>query len=188
MIRGYISPAGGRRRPFVDAMLHFPGIDRNLKVPFLLDTGAGRTILSTTDAERLRTEFGVVLASLPQGMPSMGVDGQMPTRTIETVLTLDAFSMPLVLPILEDSYARFRIPSLLGRDILSQFALYLEERSDLVLLLEPAEADTVRVHLPLQSSRYCSARGDHLSPRSYPPQTSRRKNPHKPSPLPRSHP
>lgn len=148
MIRGYISPAGGRRRPFVDATLGIPSIDRNLKVPFLLDTGADRTILGTIDAERLATGFGVALASLPPGVPSTGVGGQMPTRTIECVLTLDTFSLPLVLPILEDSYARLRIPSLLGRDVLSRFALYLEERTNLVLLLEPHEADNLRAHLP----------------------------------------
>ena len=39
--------------------------------------------------------------------------------------------------------ARLAIPSLLGRDILSNFALFIEERTDKVLLLEPAEADAL---------------------------------------------
>lgn len=41
-----------------------------------------------------------------------------------------------------------RIPSLLGRDLLSHFALFYEERANLVLLLEPNEAEAVRLHLP----------------------------------------
>jgi len=36
-----------------------------------------------------------------------------------------------------------RIPSLLGRDILSHFALFVEERTNRVLLLEAHEADAL---------------------------------------------
>lgn len=35
------------------------------------------------------------------------------------------------------------MPSVLGRDILSRFALFMEERTQRVLLLEPDEADRV---------------------------------------------
>ncbi|MBI4504935.1 MAG: hypothetical protein HY691_05315 [Chloroflexi bacterium] len=35
------------------------------------------------------------------------------------------------------------IPSLLGRDILAYFALFLEELTDRVLLLDPSEVDTL---------------------------------------------
>ena len=38
-----------------------------------------------------------------------------------------------------------RIPSLLGRDVLSQFALFFEERTDRVLLLTPEEADLLNL-------------------------------------------
>ena len=38
-----------------------------------------------------------------------------------------------------------RIPSLLGRDILGRFALFLEERTDRVLLLTPEEADQLNL-------------------------------------------
>ena len=38
-----------------------------------------------------------------------------------------------------------RIPSLLGRDILSNFALFLEQRTERVLLLEPHEAAALQV-------------------------------------------
>jgi hypothetical protein len=35
------------------------------------------------------------------------------------------------------------IPSLLGRDLLARFAVFLEERTNRVLLLDPQEADAL---------------------------------------------
>ena len=49
-------------------------------------------------------------------------------------------SRPFVSALLE---VPSRIPSLLGRDLLSYFALFIEERSHRVLLREPDEADAV---------------------------------------------
>ncbi|MBA2447966.1 MAG: hypothetical protein H0V51_08075 [Chloroflexi bacterium] len=63
-------------------------------------------------------------------------------------LTLDARSFAVTLRILTPQTPRRqrtlrRIPSLLGRDILSRFVLFMEERSQRVLLLEPHEADAL---------------------------------------------
>jgi predicted aspartyl protease len=136
MIRGYLS-AGTPRRPFVSARFRFPALDNRLHpVELLVDTGADRTILSPVDARRL----GIALANLPRGLPSTGIGGQVTTRSIEAILTINAFSTPLTLPIPEMTRP---IPSLLGRDILSRFALYLEERTNRVLLLESHEADNL---------------------------------------------
>ena len=77
--------------------------------------------------------------TLESGLPSTGVGGQAATRTIEAVLTIDSFSTPLTLAIVETSRP---IPSPLGRDVISLFALFMEERTGRVLLLEPAEAET----------------------------------------------
>jgi predicted aspartyl protease len=148
MIRGYFSDERGRRRPFIDAVFQFPTLNnQGLQVPLLVDTGADRTILSPTDALRLSRRFGINLADLPQSAPSTGVGGQATTRTIEAVLTIDSFSASLTLTILEPMPGRLLpIPSLLGRDIISRFALFMEERTDRVLLLEPSEADAL--HFP----------------------------------------
>lgn len=64
---------------------------------------------------------------------------------VEAVITLDSFSVALTLTIMEPPVGRPipSIPSLLGRDIISQFALIFEERTNRVLLLEPHEADTL---------------------------------------------
>jgi len=145
MIRGYFSTQGTRRRPFIDAILQFPTLnDRSLDVKLLVDTSADRTILSPLDARRLARRFALDLTTLPQGVPSTGVGGRSDTRTLETVLILDPFSLPIVLTILDPPPGPLpRIPSLLGRDVLSHFALFLEERTNQVLLLEAHEADAL---------------------------------------------
>ena len=149
MIRGYFLRSGMTRRPFVDVSFMFsPHYQGTFEVPLLVDTGADRTMLAPLDAMRLAEEFGIDLLTLPRGTPSTGVGGRMETRTIEATLTLDTFSAPLMVTILEPRPPLLSIPSLLGRDILSRFALYIEQAQNLVLLLEPAEAATLRRQLP----------------------------------------
>lgn len=145
MIRGYFAVRGTRRRPVVDAVFQFPRISpRSFQARLLVDTGADRTAIAPLDAMRLQRELGMDLTTLPKGQPGTGVGGQMETRTLEAVLTLDSFSTPLTLTILEPPPGlMLPIPSLLGRDILSHFALFLEERTNRVLLLEPGETNAL---------------------------------------------
>jgi hypothetical protein len=141
MIRGAFITIRGRRRPFIAANIAFPTLRRRLDVPMLVDTGADRTVLSPVVAGRL----GINLATLARGQPGSGVGGQMQTRMIDAVVSLDAHPIRLTLAILEAQPGQPPppIPSPLGRDILSRFALFLEERTDRVLLLEPHEADAL---------------------------------------------
>ncbi len=74
--------------------------------------------------------------------------GQVQTRQIETVLTMQSFSTPLTIYIPETPLP---IHSLLGRTVLSHFALFMEERTDRVLLLEPSEADALDLPLNVKS-------------------------------------
>ena len=144
MIHGYYSAAGGRRRPYVKASFRFPSIrDQGLEVELLVDTGADRTILAPLDALRLSRRFRVDLTTLLAGTRSTGIGGTTPTRIVEAVLNLETVALPLTLTTLEPTAPISPIPSLLGRDILAHFALFLEERTSRVLLLEPAEADAL---------------------------------------------
>ena len=142
MIRGYFSHTGSSRRPFLNAVFYFPTFNPSMEVPLLLDTGADRTILAPFDALRLARRLRISLTTLPSGAPSAGVGGQAETRTVDAVLSLDAFSTPLSLTILQPPPGPLpAIPSLLGRDVLSRFGLFVEQRTNRVLLLEPHEAD-----------------------------------------------
>lgn len=142
MIRGYFLTKGGRKRPYVTASVSFPSLGKSLQVSLLVDSGADSTLLAPRDAQRLEID----LSSLPLGQPATGVGGTINTYTIEASLTVDAFTTTLTLRILEPRPQIRRVPSLLGRDILSHFALFLDERSERVLLLEPEEAD--QLHFP----------------------------------------
>ena len=144
MIRGYFVRSGERRRPFVDTIFEFPPDGGLFEAHLLVDTGADRTILSPLDARRLGRELGIDIARLRRGDRSTGVGGQTETRVIEAVILLDSFSTSLPLHIL-DPASELRIPSLLGRDVLSRFALIVEQRTDRVLLLEAEEADALRL-------------------------------------------
>ena len=148
MIRGYFLTEGGRARPFVDAVFRFPSLPaRPFRVPLLVDTGADRTLIGPFDAQALQREFELELGRLPRGPRSTGVGGSVDTRAIDALIQLDAFSLPLRLTILDQPPGAplLRLPSLLGRDVLSQFALFFEERTGRVLLLEPHEADALNL-------------------------------------------
>ena len=139
MIRGYFSTIGTTRRPFVFAFLQFPALGPEyFDVELLVDTGADRTLLAPMDARRM----GIDPLAFPSDIPSTGISKEpLPTRRVEAELTLHSFSTPLTLYIPE---TELFIPSILGRNIISQFALYLEERTDTVLLLDESEAAEVR--------------------------------------------
>lgn len=145
MIRGYFSTETRRRRPFVDAVFQFSPGNEEFEVPLLRDTGADRTILAPIDALRLALELGIDFAEFEQGQPSTGVGGQASTRTVQVQVRIDTFITSLQLTILEPPLSGriSPIPSLLGRDIISQFGLFIDERTSRVLLLNPEEVDTL---------------------------------------------
>jgi len=141
MIRGYLATA--QRRPFVQAIMEFPSLgNRQLTVEMLIDTGADRTVLAPIDVLRL----GVDPSTLPAGTSSTGVGGQTATRNIDAMLALETFSMALPITVLVPSSTPLPIPSLLGRDVLAQLALFFDRRTQRVLLLEPHEVD--QLHFP----------------------------------------
>ena len=147
MIRGFLKRRGypNSPPPYVNGFVDMPSVSVfGMPVEFLIDTGADRSIIGSFDASRIVDEFGVDLAELQDGPPSRGIGGAVATKTAEVTLAFGAFSknmrMEFLAPSPDDQLA---IPSLLGRDVLSQFALFIEERTDKVLLLEPAEADAL---------------------------------------------
>ncbi len=147
MIRGDFYTSGMTRRPFIDAILQFPAVsNQSLDVKFLIDTGADRTILAPLDAIRLSRRFGLDLTTLAKGQPTTGVGGRTETRSLDATLIIDTFTTTINMRVLEVPPPPIpAIPSLLGRDVLSHFALFMEDRTNRVLLLEPHEADALNL-------------------------------------------
>ena len=143
MIRGSFQPLGGAPAPCVSARVHIPDVGE-MSVLFLVDTGADRSLIGDGDARRMFRRFNIDPAILPEGPASQGLGGVVEMRTAEATLQFGNYLITLSIDILEPpADMRFAIPSLLGRDVLSNFALFIEERTDKVLLLEPAEADAL---------------------------------------------
>jgi hypothetical protein len=79
------------------------------------------------------------------------VGGTVQTREIDAVVTLGSISVEIALLTFaqaDDAQATSAssgptIPSLLGRDLLSHFALLVDPQRDRLLLLEPEEADAL---------------------------------------------
>ena len=146
MIRGFLLGSPGRLRPFVTAHVAIPTEQIVGEVDFLIDTGADSTLLAPRDA----LDLGLDLSQLPPGPHSTGVGGITPTVYAESTITLDRHGFTIPLPILAPGSQRqqaalARIPSLFGRDLLAHFALFFEERTAKVLLLEPQEADALNL-------------------------------------------
>ena len=152
MLTGYFSLAEGLPNPraYLRGAIDVPAVGVvGMQVDFLIDTGADRSIIGSSDASRMVRYFGVDLTELQDGPPSRGIGGAIATKTAEVALAFGAFSKNMRMDILPPSPDdQLAIPSLLGRDVLSQFALFIEERTDKVMLLEPAEADALGLEPP----------------------------------------
>ena len=145
MILGYFQDEDSILRPFVDLTLEFPiANNQSLRISFLVDTGADRTLLSPVDGARLRSELGVDILDLPFGSPIVGVGGQTETRMIDATLDIGEQPISIALSLVEPPPGYFpTMPSLLGRDILYELALFMEYRTDSLLLLDDSETEHI---------------------------------------------
>lgn len=145
MIPGYFRDQDSILRPFVNLTLEFPiANNQSLEISFLIDTGADCTLISPVDGVRLRGELGVDILDLPFGSPIVGVGGQTETRMIDATLDIGAQTISTTLSLVEPPPGQFpTMPSLLGRDIIYQLALFMEYRKDRLLLLEDSETEHI---------------------------------------------
>jgi predicted aspartyl protease len=137
MIQGYFVTIGTTRRPYLQCSFEFPGHPdlHTTYVELLVDTGADVTLLSPIDAE----DMGLRLATLDIGPSSAGVGGVISTRVVEARLNVQGYStfLPVHIP---DVHHPVR--SLLGRDFMRDFALFMEERTGRVLLLDQDDLES----------------------------------------------
>ena len=144
MIRGYFSSYG---RPYVNISTNMPDLGiYGMNVSFAVDTGADRAVIGHRDSISLSGHYGIDLAGLPAGRWSLGIGGLTSTRQTRVSMTIGSLHIDRDIPVIEPIPGRIvGLPSLLGLDILSHFALFMEDRTNRVLLLEPHEADSLRI-------------------------------------------
>ena len=137
MIRGYFREIGGRISPYLVCNFEFPDVPHIgiRPIELLVDTGSDRTTISRGMAESI----GLDSATLPDGGTSTGVGGVSAVRQVRVLLSVQDFSTEFWLRIFE---LRQPAPSVLGRDLIANFALFMEERTGRVLFLDEAEVET----------------------------------------------
>lgn len=137
MLKGRFVEKWGRVSPFLTCEFEFPHAPHlgASSVDLLVDTGAERTTLSRTAAENA----GLNLAALPDGGTSTGVGGVTAMRVVESRLSVQGYST--FLRQLRISESRHSVPSILGRDFIREFALFMEESTDRVLFLAAADVE-----------------------------------------------
>lgn len=151
MTTGYFQTDSAYRKPYIDIEVSFPDAgNRSLVTAFLIDTGADSTMLSFDILVYIRNELGIDFFDLPVSeKPISGVGGYVRTRTIRATLTIGNYSTTMPVPIMEPpSGALVAMPSLLGMDILQDFALFIESRSDRVMLLDAAQTERIAFPSP----------------------------------------
>ena len=152
MTTGYFQTDGAYRKPYIDIEVSFPDLgNRSIAIAFLIDTGADSTILSSDILVYIRNEMGIEFFDLPvSGTPISGVGGYVRTRTIRATLTIGSYSTTMPVHIMEPPSGAppMAKPSLLGMDILQDFALFVESRSDRVMLLDAAQTEGIAFPAP----------------------------------------
>lgn len=81
-----------------------------------------------------RFDFDIRL--LDRGPSLAGIGGQVNTRTIDATLRQGSFWVTMPIPIIDELPGPNSMPSILGRDVIDGFALFMERRTDRVLLLD----------------------------------------------------
>ena len=154
MISGYFRlDDNGVMRPYIDLDVDFHApLNTRIRISFIVDTGADRTLLSANVARELERQFGFDNRSLARGNPVGGLGGTVDTRSIGATLSQGSFWITMPVHIIDAVPGPNSAPSLLGRDMLDDFALFMERRSDRVLLLDTGEADDF-VNLPVTGRR-----------------------------------
>ncbi len=148
MIRGFFREEIGFSRPFIIAKLFFPNLNIEETAEFLVDTGADVTMLSEKDALRIGLNYKKLEKAKKD---SGGIGGKAETYIIEVIIKIEPDfirrtkiltirnKLPKDISKEETKKLHQRIPSLLGRDIIGEFGLFMHERTKRILLLKDVE-------------------------------------------------
>ena len=136
MTMGYFVAQGDFRRPYVEVEVTFHDAgNQSIDIEFVVDTGADHTLLSPSDARRLHNQLGIDIRTMPRGNPIGGVGGYAETRTVRATLVIGDYETTMPLHVVDMPPGPNDMPSLIGRDIIYDFALFMEHSTDTLILL-----------------------------------------------------
>ena len=142
-VRGWFR--GAARRPYIEARLLLPRFNVAIDIPLLVDTGADTTTIHWSDRQLLRTPDGRPLAAdatFQDGVEATGIAGaRVQYGSEDAALVFDTEEggrlLARVRVHIELGRSTRRVPSLLGRDLLSELRLdFNMPADDLVLAWE----------------------------------------------------
>ena len=133
---------GVARRPYVDAQIVLPRFGVTTRVPFLVDTGADTTIIHWNDRRRLLTPDGrplAVDADFLDDVVAMGIAGARVRYGSEDAALVFGTEegerlLARVRVHIELGRSTRPVPSLLGRDLLSELRLDFNMPADDLVL------------------------------------------------------
>ncbi len=149
MIHGRFSQAG---QPFVSASLLIPTAPREVKIDFLVDTGADQTCLMPADAKAMRLNFD----ELGEGVRARGIGGRVNVHSLTGMITFLELGVGLVVyetPVLvyPDRPPYRYYPSILGRDVLNSWRVRYSQPEN-ALTAEALRHDDL-IPLPISPQR-----------------------------------
>ncbi len=140
MTTGFFVADGAFRSPYINVVLTFFDADsQSIEIEFVVDTGADHTLLSPSDARRLQNELGLDIRTMPRGNPIGGIGGYAETRLVNATLVIGSYQTTMPLHVVDIPPGPSDMPSLIGRDIIYDFALFMEHGADRLHLLRTGE-------------------------------------------------
>ena len=126
MIRGRFDADG---RPFLEARVYIRSLKISADIPFLVDTGADRTVVMPTDGARLNINY----EKLSDPITSLGIGGASEDFQVDATIffkdedeSLVGYSCKLV--VTRPAKEKLKLPSLLGRNVLDRWNLTYNAR------------------------------------------------------------
>jgi hypothetical protein len=140
-IRGYFGPHGA---PMVDARLSRGDGQEPIKVHFMIDTGAYRSLLSLQEIHRLGVSVHELRRSVGTAVVFGGRAQFYSLKDVTITFATDGDPHPVHLPEVltaigpatGENRKRPKVLSLLGRDLLDRFAILIDKRAGVVLLTD----------------------------------------------------
>jgi hypothetical protein len=122
MLRGRFQRSTGR--PFIDGRIVVPRANLKGGIPFLIDTGADTSALMPADALRIGLDY----STLTGQRDAVGIGGVSRSFTERALIVFEdsgkalyIYQVEIVIP--EAAPELFRLPSLLGRDIVNRWSM-----------------------------------------------------------------